>query len=86
MAELEIHHEGGHESDPMGQKVGILAALLPTFLRMGRVVAAHPEGAAELSEEARDLFQRVRPYVLLMRTAALLALVFAVFRPGASPA
>ena len=66
--------------------LGIPAALLPALLRMGCVGAAHPEGAAELSEGARDLFQRVRPYVLLMRTAALRALVFAVFRPGASPA
>jgi hypothetical protein len=64
--------------------LGILGTLLPTFVRMGRVVAAHPAGAAQLSEEARLLFQRARPYVLLMRAAGLLALAFAVFRPGAS--
>jgi hypothetical protein len=66
--------------------LGILGALLPKFLRMGRVVAAHPEGAGQLSQEARALFERVRPYVLLMRMAALLALVLAVFRPGAPSA
>jgi uncharacterized membrane protein len=64
--------------------LAILGALLPTFARMGRAVAAHPGGARELSDEARALFRRVRPYVLLMRAAALLALLLAVFRPGAS--
>jgi hypothetical protein len=64
--------------------LGILAWLLPTFARMGRAVAAHSDGAGELSDEARALFRRVRPYVLAMRGAALLALVLAVFRPDAS--
>ena len=31
MAELEIHHEG-HESDPVGQKVGVMAAIIAVFL------------------------------------------------------
>jgi hypothetical protein len=34
MAELEIHHEGEHGSDPMGQKVGILAAVLAVGLAL----------------------------------------------------
>jgi hypothetical protein len=32
MAELEIHHEGAHGGDPMGQKVGVLAAALAVGL------------------------------------------------------
>jgi hypothetical protein len=32
MPELEIHHEEGHHSDPMGQKVGVLAAVLAVGL------------------------------------------------------
>jgi hypothetical protein len=64
--------------------LGILAALVPTFLRMGHLVSAHAEGAAELSAEARALFARVRPNVLLMRAAALMALLLGTFRPGAS--
>jgi len=31
MAELEIHHEG-HESDPFGRTVGVLAAIIAVFL------------------------------------------------------
>src|SRR2546426_7604770 len=32
MAELEIHHEGPGESDPAGQRVGVLAAFLAVLL------------------------------------------------------
>ena len=32
MAELEIHHESEHAIDPVGQKVGVLAALLAVGL------------------------------------------------------
>src|SRR5215217_7905020 len=31
MAELEIHHEG-HESDPLGQRIGAMAAVIAVFL------------------------------------------------------
>ncbi len=39
MAELEIHHEG-HESDPVGKRVGILASLLAVFLAVV-TIASH---------------------------------------------
>ena len=32
MPELEIHHESGHAIDPMGQRVGVLAAILAVAL------------------------------------------------------
>ena len=32
MPELEIHHEVGHAIDPMGQRVGVLAAILAVAL------------------------------------------------------
>ena len=32
MAELEIHHETEHHSDPMGQKVGVMASVLAVLL------------------------------------------------------
>jgi Domain of unknown function (DUF4337) len=32
MPELEIHHEAGHAIDPMGQRVGVLAAVLAVAL------------------------------------------------------
>ena len=40
MAELEIHHEGGHSVDPAGQRVGILAALLAVALAIV-TIASH---------------------------------------------
>lgn len=45
MAELEIHHEG-HEADPLGQKIGILAALLAVLLAIVTIAShrAHTEG------------------------------------------
>jgi len=39
MAELEIHHEGAHEHDPMGQKVGVMAALLAVFLAVVTILS-----------------------------------------------
>ena len=38
MAELEIHHEG-HESDPKGQMVGILAAVLAVALAIVSIMS-----------------------------------------------
>jgi hypothetical protein len=40
MAELEIHHESEHAVDPMGQRVGILAALLAVALAIV-TIASH---------------------------------------------
>ena len=40
MAELEIHHEEGHEHDPMGQRVGAMAALLAVCLAVV-TIASH---------------------------------------------
>ncbi len=40
MAELEIHHEAEHAIDPMGQKVGVLAAVLAVALAVV-TIASH---------------------------------------------
>ena len=40
MAELEIHHEHGHEPDPVGQKVGIMASILAVLLAVV-TIASH---------------------------------------------
>ena len=45
MAELEIHHEG-HEPDPLGQKVGILAALLAVALAIVTIASHRTHTAA----------------------------------------
>src|SRR6202167_789167 len=39
MAELEIHHEEGHGHDPMGQKLGVMAALLAVFLAVVTILS-----------------------------------------------
>jgi len=45
MAELEIHHEEGHEHDPVGKRVGVMAALLAVFLAVVTILShrAHTE-------------------------------------------
>jgi len=40
MAELEIHHESEHAKDPLGQKVGVLAAVLAVALAIV-TIASH---------------------------------------------
>jgi hypothetical protein len=62
--------------------LAVLGCLMPTFIRMSHVVSALPEGAEQLSDEARSLFSRARPWVLVMRSAALVAVLLAVFRPS----
>jgi hypothetical protein len=46
MAELEIHHEGGHGSDPLGQKVGVLAAVLAVMLAIVTIASHRTHTAA----------------------------------------
>lgn len=46
MAELEIHHEEGHESDPTGQRVGVLAALLAVVLAIVTIASHRTHTAA----------------------------------------
>jgi uncharacterized protein DUF4337 len=46
MAELEIHHEGGHSPDPLGQKVGVLAAVLAVMLAIVTIASHRTHTAA----------------------------------------
>ena len=46
MPELEIHHETGHEPDPTGQRVGILAALLAVALAIVTIASHRTHTAA----------------------------------------
>ncbi|HWD00677.1 MAG TPA: DUF4337 domain-containing protein [Candidatus Sulfopaludibacter sp.] len=46
MAELEIHHEVGHEADPTGRTVGILAAVLAVFLAIVTIASHRTHTAA----------------------------------------
>lgn len=46
MPELEIHHEGAHQSDPAGQKVGALAAVLAVALAIVSIASHRSHTAA----------------------------------------
>src|SRR5712691_675142 len=55
MAELEIHHEHETEHDPVGKKVGVLAAVLAVFLAIVTIQShrAHTAGII-FKTEAND--------------------------------
>jgi hypothetical protein len=58
MAELEIHHESEHRIDPLGQKIGVLAALLAVFLALVTIASHRAHTAAiVLKTEANDRWQ-----------------------------
>jgi hypothetical protein len=46
MAELEIHHETEHHSDPMGQKVGVMASILAVLLAVVTIASHRTHTAA----------------------------------------
>lgn len=50
MAELEIHHEHGAENDPVGKKVGVLAAVLAVFLAVVTIESHRAHTAAVLAK------------------------------------
>jgi len=51
MAELEIHHETEHTKDPIGQKVGVLAAVLAVALAIV-TIASHREHTAAIMHKS----------------------------------
>ena len=55
MAELEIHHETGHEHDSFGQTIGIIAAIIGVLLAFDTIAShrAHTQ-AVERKTEAND--------------------------------
>ena len=58
----------------------IFAAVIPPFVRLGKVINETPEGAEQLPEEAGEIFDKVEPWVLAMRVLGAVAVVFAVFK------
>ena len=54
MAELEIHHEGGHEADPVGKRVGVLAALLAVALAIVTIVSHRTHTEAIMQKSAAN--------------------------------
>src|SRR5579872_4457094 len=53
MAELEIHHEG-EEHDPMGQKIGVLAAVLAVLLAVVTIASHRTHTEAIISRSAAN--------------------------------
>src|SRR5258708_8612944 len=53
MAELEIHHEG-HESDPMGKTVGVIAAILAVFLAVVTIASHRTHTAAIMHKSSSN--------------------------------
>ena len=53
MAELEIHHEESHVSDPLGQKVGVLAAVLAVALAIV-TIASHRTHTAAIIHQSQS--------------------------------
>ena len=54
MPELEIHHESEHAIDPMGQKVGILAAVLAVALAMATIASHRSHTEAIMQKSAAN--------------------------------
>ena len=54
MAELEIHHESEHSIDPMGQKVGILAAFLAVALAITSIASHRTHTEAIIQKAAAN--------------------------------
>jgi hypothetical protein len=54
MSELEIHHETGHESDPIGQKVGVLAAVLAVVLAIVTIASHRTHTAAIMHKSSAN--------------------------------
>src|ERR1035441_5648509 len=46
MAELEIHHESEHDADPLGRKVGVMAAVLAVLLAVVTIASHRTHTAA----------------------------------------
>jgi len=54
MPELEIHHESEHAIDPMGQRVGVLAAVLAVALAMVTIASHRTHTEAIMRKSAAN--------------------------------
>ena len=54
MPELEIHHESEHGADPLGQKVGILAAVLAVGLAIVSIVSHRTHTEAIMAKSSAN--------------------------------
>src|SRR5215469_13426712 len=54
MAELEIHHESEQKHDPMGQKIGIMAAVLAVLLAVVTIASHRTHTEAIIARSAAN--------------------------------
>lgn len=82
MAELEIHHEG-HEHDPVGQRVGVMAALLAVCLAVVTIAShrTHTEAIIRKSE-SNDQWQYYQASRLKFHNAELGEQLIGVLGPN----
>jgi hypothetical protein len=60
----------------------IFASVLPPFIKLGGIVKSLPADVTALPEEAAVLFDRIEPWLVVMRIMGALAVFFAVFKFG----
>ncbi|HUO79501.1 MAG TPA: DUF4337 domain-containing protein [Steroidobacteraceae bacterium] len=53
MAEIEIHHEHGHEDDPLAKRVGLMVGIIGVVLAVV-TIAAHREHTAAVIERTAE--------------------------------
>jgi hypothetical protein len=84
MAELEIHHEGGEEKhDPMGQRVGIMAAVLAVLLAIVTIASHRTHTDAIISRsEANDKWQQYQSTRVKFHSLELGADLMAALAPS----
>jgi ribosome-binding ATPase YchF (GTP1/OBG family) len=86
MAELEIHHEHEDEKDPVGKKVGILAAVLAVFLAIVTISSHRAHTAAILSKtNANDQWNLYQANRLKAHNLEVGSDVIAVITKGEGP-
>ena len=79
---------GFFNSPWLGLKQGIMfailaavASILPAALRLGALIRELPPGPGPATVEIRAIYRRLEPWYLVMRLAAVAAVVLAVWRP-----
>ena len=61
--------------------LGVVVIILPSALKLGSLVNALPAGPGPATPDIRKLYRWLEPWYLLMRLAAVVAVVFAVWKP-----
>lgn len=60
----------------------MVAAILPTALRLGHAIEALPPGDGPVPLAVKQIYGRLEPWYALMRILGVVGVVLAVFRPG----